>query len=91
MSLLMIKKRYQVVEGMNVMGEDGDTWTYSYYGVFDGHGGSAASEFVKDNLHRHIFAASSFPEDIDAAITQGFLHVLFLSFFHVTLFLFFIY
>jgi serine/threonine protein phosphatase PrpC len=26
----------------------------SYFGVFDGHGGSACSDFLKDNMHKFV-------------------------------------
>ena len=32
----------------------------SYYGVFDGHGGARAADFLLDNLHKHISNQESF-------------------------------
>ena len=26
----------------------------SYFGVFDGHGGSTCSDFLKDNMHKYV-------------------------------------
>lgn len=26
----------------------------SYFGVFDGHGGDACSNFLKDNMHKYV-------------------------------------
>jgi protein phosphatase 2C family protein 2/3 len=33
---------------------------YSFFGVFDGHGGVDAAHFIKDNLLTNIFSQSSF-------------------------------
>ena len=62
--------RYQIVEDLNTA--NAAKWKYSYYGVFDCHGGSATSEFVKQHLHHHIFRSSFFAIDIDAAISEAF-------------------
>lgn len=78
--------RYQIVGEMNVMGEDGKEWAYAYHGVFDGHGGSSASDYVRDNLHKNIFASSSFPDDIDAAILEGFSTVCFFFIFFIIIY-----
>lgn len=46
----------------------------SYFGIFDGHGGSACAEFLKDNLHDYIFTNKCFPYRLKQAIYQGFCH-----------------
>lgn len=45
----------------------------SFFGVFDGHGGSACSDFLRDHLHKFIIEDPAFPENIPQAIHQGFL------------------
>lgn len=45
--------------------------SYSFFGVFDGHGGVDASQFVKENLLANIFAQPSFFTDISDAILKG--------------------
>ena len=32
----------------------------SYFGIFDGHGGSACSDFLKDNMHKYVKDCSQF-------------------------------
>ncbi|MCQ2819674.1 MAG: protein phosphatase 2C domain-containing protein [archaeon] len=44
----------------------------SFFGIYDGHGGSACSEFLRDNLHKFICNDSSFPNNITDAIKHGF-------------------
>ena len=50
-----------------------ETWpTCSFFGVYDGHGGSACAEFLRDNLHHFGIKEESFPWDPQEAIRQGF-------------------
>ena len=50
-----------------------ETWpTCSFFGVYDGHGGSACAEFLRDNLHHFVIKEESFPWDPQEAIRQGF-------------------
>jgi protein phosphatase 2C family protein 2/3 len=44
----------------------------SYFGVYDGHGGSACAEFLRDNLHHFVIREESFPWDPKTAIKKGF-------------------
>ena len=46
-----------------------------YYAVFDGHGGSEASNYACRQLHKTIVQDSSFPEDIPQAMKNGVLKV----------------
>ncbi|PAV64508.1 hypothetical protein WR25_27227 [Diploscapter pachys] len=50
---------------------------FSFFGIFDGHGGSEASEFVRAHLLKNIISNSLFESDDDndilEAIRQGFL------------------
>ncbi|KAG4144069.1 hypothetical protein ERO13_D05G013000v2 [Gossypium hirsutum] len=55
--------------GRNLMSED----TVSFYGVFDGHGGKDASQFVCDHLPRVIVEDADFPLDIEKAVTRSFM------------------
>lgn len=43
----------------------------SFFGLFDGHAGSACVDFVKDNLHRYISEDSEFLRDKAKAIRNG--------------------
>lgn len=50
-----------------------ETWPQcSYFAVYDGHGGSFASEFLRDHLHKFIMQEPSFPSNPPKALTQGF-------------------
>eukprot|EP00826_Nyctotherus_ovalis_P012443 TRINITY_DN1328_c0_g1_i18.p1 TRINITY_DN1328_c0_g1~~TRINITY_DN1328_c0_g1_i18.p1 ORF type:complete len:319 (-),score=60.68 TRINITY_DN1328_c0_g1_i18:117-1073(-) len=44
----------------------------AYFGVYDGHGGSWCANYLRDNLHKLIFADSAFPTDIKKALKNGF-------------------
>ena len=46
----------------------------SYFGLFDGHGGSSCANFLADNLHRYIFRLMSSGEDIIESVKQAFLN-----------------
>ena len=37
--------------------------TCSFFGVYDGHGGSACAEFLRDNLHHFVIKEDKFPSD----------------------------
>lgn len=43
----------------------------SFFAVYDGHGGSACSDFLRDHLHQLIIDSPFFPEDPRKAIIQG--------------------
>ena len=46
---------------------------YAFVGVFDGHGGSSAANFCRENLHINVMASSSFRSgDPRAALRDGF-------------------
>lgn len=52
---------------------EGSDWPVcSYFGVFDGHGGSACADFLRDNLCSLIIKQDSFPDKPKAAIEDGF-------------------
>ncbi|CAG9461438.1 unnamed protein product [Pedinophyceae sp. YPF-701] len=43
------------------------------FGVYDGHGGSAAAEFVKEHLFRNLLKSPKFQTDVPGAIVDSFL------------------
>ncbi|ERM97065.1 hypothetical protein AMTRI_Chr05g64040 [Amborella trichopoda] len=45
----------------------------AFYGVFDGHGGKHAADFVCKNLPRLILEETEFPREIEKALTSAFL------------------
>jgi protein phosphatase PTC2/3 len=50
-----------------------EVWPYcSFFGIYDGHGGSKCADFLRDNLHQLIIRDSNFPFNAKEAITQGF-------------------
>lgn len=44
----------------------------SFYGVFDGHGGKSAAQFVRDNLPRVIVEDADFPIKLEKVVTRSF-------------------
>ncbi len=44
----------------------------SFFGVYDGHGGSGCADFLRDNLHQFVIKEESFPSDPALALKQGF-------------------
>jgi len=46
--------------------------TVHYFGVFDGHGGSACADYLRDNLHNFVVQNEQFPQNPIEAINQGF-------------------
>jgi len=47
--------------------------TFSFFGVFDGHGGRSAAIFARDHLYRHLHTALASGMDPAAALTQAYL------------------
>ncbi|XP_022143156.1 probable protein phosphatase 2C 27 [Momordica charantia] len=45
----------------------------SFYGVFDGHGGKGAAQFVRDHLPRVIVEDSDFPLELEKVVTRSFM------------------
>ena len=37
----------------------------SFFGIYDGHGGSKCADFLRDSLHKIIFSNEYFPENVD--------------------------
>ena len=44
----------------------------SFFGVYDGHGGSACADYLRDNLHQFVIRESSFPWNPREALRKGF-------------------
>jgi len=44
----------------------------SYFGIYDGHGGSLCADFLRDNLHTFVIMEKCFPENPKEAIIRGF-------------------
>ncbi|CAK91867.1 unnamed protein product (macronuclear) [Paramecium tetraurelia] len=44
----------------------------SFFGVYDGHGGAACADFLRDNLHQFVVKEPDFPWNPVGAITKGF-------------------
>ena len=45
----------------------------SFFGLYDGHGGSGCSDFLRDNLHLFVIKQSSFPYKPIEALKNGFI------------------
>ncbi|XP_068648635.1 probable protein phosphatase 2C 27 isoform X2 [Aristolochia californica] len=45
----------------------------SFYGVFDGHGGKGAADFVRDNLPKVIVEDEDFPLELEKAVARSFI------------------
>ena len=46
----------------------------SFFGLYDGHGGSKACDFLRDNLHKFIINDKYFPSNPQKAIANGFIY-----------------
>ena len=46
----------------------------SFFGLYDGHGGNAACDFLRDNLHKYIINDKYFPSNPQKAIANGFIY-----------------
>ncbi len=44
----------------------------SFFGIYDGHGGCACADFLRDNLHQFVIKEPSFPANPKEAIRNGF-------------------
>lgn len=44
----------------------------SFFGVYDGHGGPACADFLRDNLHQFVTRNENFPFNPKEALLQGF-------------------
>lgn len=44
----------------------------SFFGIYDGHGGAACADFLRDNLHKFVILEPTFPANPKEALKQGF-------------------
>ena len=44
----------------------------SFFGIYDGHGGNACADFLRDNLHQFVIKEQSFPANPKEALKHGF-------------------
>jgi hypothetical protein len=44
----------------------------SFFGIYDGHGGSGCADFLRDNLHQFVIKEASFPWNPKEAMRNGF-------------------
>jgi len=44
----------------------------SYFGIYDGHGGSGCADYLRDNLHQFVIKEPSFPWNPKEALKRGF-------------------
>ncbi|CAG8723836.1 21579_t:CDS:2, partial [Cetraspora pellucida] len=69
------------MQGWRISMEDAHTATltlldkknYSYFGVYDGHGGQNVAKYSGNNLHARIAKDDKFDTDLEKAIQNGFL------------------
>eukprot|EP01094_Clydonella_sp_ATCC50884_P011902 TRINITY_DN2174_c0_g1_i1.p2 TRINITY_DN2174_c0_g1~~TRINITY_DN2174_c0_g1_i1.p2 ORF type:complete len:357 (-),score=149.19 TRINITY_DN2174_c0_g1_i1:386-1456(-) len=45
-----------------------------FFGIYDGHNGQHAATVSRQLLHHHVVRQERFPEDLDSAIFDGFVH-----------------
>ncbi|XP_043722985.1 probable protein phosphatase 2C 27 isoform X2 [Telopea speciosissima] len=50
-----------------------DREAVSFFGVFDGHGGKGAAQFVRDNLPRVIVEDADFPLELEKVVMRSFM------------------
>jgi serine/threonine protein phosphatase PrpC len=52
--------------------ENIENWPkWSFFAIYDGHGGNVWADFLKDNLHQFIVRQEWFPDDVKTAIKRG--------------------
>jgi len=44
----------------------------SFFGVYDGHGGTVCADFLRDNLHQYVIRDHNFPWNPREALRSGF-------------------
>ena len=54
--------------------KEGEQWPVncSFFGIYDGYGGSKCCNFLRDNLHNYIIRNKSFPRDPEKALQYAF-------------------
>lgn len=66
-------KRYTMEDTIFAKFEQDNGTEVGLFGVFDGHGGPAAAEFVKSNLFKNMLKSDRFADDLHKAIEEAFL------------------
>ena len=51
---------------------EGASDVVAFYGVFDGHGGRAAAEFLRENLMKNVIENENFMSDPERALKEAF-------------------
>lgn len=64
--------RVSIILNISKPEHEGNWPKCSYFGVFDGHGGSLCSDFLRDNLHKFIIEDKNFPYKPVEALKNGF-------------------
>ena len=44
----------------------------SFFGLYDGHGGAACADFLRDSLHKYVLEDENFPDKPREALINGF-------------------
>jgi len=44
----------------------------SFFGVYDGHGGTSCADYLRDNLHQFVIRDKNFPQNPKEALRKGF-------------------
>jgi protein phosphatase 2C family protein 2/3 len=56
-----------------IMGKECKNWgVWRYFAVFDGHGGAACAQFLKENLHLYVMREKDFQENTKMALMRSF-------------------
>jgi len=65
---------YNIPKPSNFVESKKNPWpNCSFFGLYDGHGGSKACDFLRDNLHKYIINDKYFPSNPQKAIANGFI------------------
>lgn len=71
------KKLDRVTISMNLpkpLNFEGVNWPRSsFFGLYDGHSGTACANYLKEHLHNNILVEKEFPSHVKQAIYQGFI------------------
>ena len=66
--------RFSIILNINKpMDRQNEIWPKSsFFAVYDGHGGSACADFLRDNLHQFVTRSLNFPYNPEQALIEGF-------------------
>jgi len=69
-----IEDRYRVIESLAIV--DLELCDFSFYAIFDGHGGSECAEFAKERLYQHIAANPRFKKrNLIQSMNEGYMNL----------------